>query len=77
MKETKKSESANVAAASSSKHENHTYIMVSPTDFVPLDNEDFTSLVITSGHNHEAYSVSSMTDLIVDCGASSHFFLTK
>src|SRR6266498_752482 len=42
-------------------------------DFVPLDDEDFTSFVITSGHNHEAYGVSSSTDLIVDCGASSHF----
>ena len=72
-KETKKSESANNAAASSSKSENHAYITVGPTDFVPLDDEDFASLVITSGHNHEAYGVSSLTDLIVNCGASSHF----
>ena len=47
--------------------------MVGPADFVPLDDEGFDSLVITSGHNHEAYGVSSSTDLIVDCGASSHF----
>jgi len=72
-KETKKLESANAAAQSSSKCENHAYVTVGPTDFVPLDNEDFNSFVITSGHNHEAYSVSSSTDLIVDCGASSHF----
>ncbi len=71
-KEPKK-ESANAATASSSKGENHAYVTVGPTDFVPLDDEDFTSFVITSGHNHEAYGVSSSTDLIVDCGASSHF----
>jgi len=72
-KETKKTESANSAAASSSKCENHAYVTVGPSDFVHLDDEDFNSLVITSGHNHEAYGVSSSTDLIVDCGASSHF----
>jgi len=72
-KETKKSESANVSTASSSKCENHAYVTVGPADFVPLDNKGFDSLVITSGHNHEAYGVSSSTDLIVDCGASSHF----
>ncbi len=72
-KEMKKTESANMAARSSSKCENHAYLTVGLTDFVPLDNEDFDYLVITSGHNHEAYGVSSSTDLIVDCGASSHF----
>src|SRR5258708_3787718 len=34
---------------------------------------DFSSLIISSGHNHEAYGVFSSTDLIVNCGASSHF----
>ncbi len=72
-KETKKTESANAAAGTSSKCENHAYITVGPTDFIPLDDEDFASLVITSGHNHEAYGVSTSTDLIIDCGASSHF----
>ncbi len=72
-KETKKSESANAATASLSKCENHAYVMVGPADFVPLDDEGFDSLIITSGHNHEAYGVSSSTDLIVDCSASSHF----
>ena len=69
----KKLESASLAATSLSKCENHAYITVGPSDFVHLDNEDFNSLVITSGHNHEAYGVSSSTNLIVDCSASSHF----
>ncbi len=71
--EAKKTESANAAAACLSKCENHAYVTVGPMDFVPLDDEDFASLVITSGHNHEVYGVSSSTDLIVDCSASSHF----
>ena len=71
-KETKKMESANAAAESSSKPENHAYLTVGLTDSVPPNDED-TALVITSGHNHEAYGVSPSTDLIVDCGASSHF----
>jgi len=71
-KETKK-ETANTATSSSSKCENHAYVTVGPTDFVPIDDKDFASLVITSGHNHEAYGISSSTDLIVDCGTSSHF----
>ena len=29
--------------------------------------------VVTSGHNHEAFGVSQLTDLIIDCSASSHF----
>src|SRR6266545_337686 len=76
-KETKKTESANAAAACLSKCENHAYVTVGPMDFVPLDDEDFASLIITSSHNHKVYGVSSSTDLIVDCGASSHFLLTK
>jgi len=70
-----KIETANAATSSSLKcDENHAYITVSPTDLVPInDNKDFDSLVITSGHNHEAYGVSLSTDLIVNCGASSHF----
>ena len=71
-KEPKK-ETANVATASLSKRENHAYVMVGPTDFVPIDDEDFASLIITSGHNHKAYGVSSSTDLIVNCSTSSHF----
>ena len=71
-KEPKK-ETANAATASLSKRENHAYVTVGPTDFVPIDDEDFASLIITSGHNHKAYGVSSSTDLIVDCGTSSHF----
>ena len=72
-KETKKMESANAAVRISLKCKNHAYVTVGPTDFIPLDDEDFDSLIITSGHNHEAHGVSSSTDLIVDCGASSHF----
>ena len=71
-KEPKK-ETANVATASSLKRDNHAYVTVSPTDFVPIDDEDFASLIITSGHNHKAYGVSSSTDLIVNCSTSSHF----
>jgi len=73
LKETKK-ETANAATSSSSKcNKNHAYITVGPTDLVPINNDrDFDSLIITSGHNHEAYGVSLSTDLIVDCGAS-HF----
>jgi len=71
-KETKK-ESTNAAAESSSKHKNHAYIVVGPTDFVPHNEDPSAALVITSGHNHEAFGVSPSTDLIVDCGASSHF----
>jgi len=57
-KETKKMESVNAAAACLSKCKNHAYVTVGPMDFVPLDDEDFASLVITSSHNHEVYSVS-------------------
>jgi hypothetical protein len=71
-KETKK-ESANSAAETSSKRENHAYVTVGPTDLIHQDEEASTALVITSGHNHEAFGVSPSTDLIVDCGASSHF----
>ncbi len=69
----KKIENANVAARSLLKCKNHAYVTVSPTDFVPINNKDFTSLVIFSGHNHEVYGVFLSTDLIVNCGASSHF----
>jgi len=47
--------------------------MVGSADFFPLDVEVPSALVTTSGHNHEAFSVSPSTDLIIDCGASSHF----
>jgi len=68
-----KKESANAAAESSSKCENHAYVAVGPTDFVPHNEDPSAALIITSGHNHEAFSMSPSTDLIVDCGASSHF----
>jgi len=71
-KEPKK-ESANAAAGSSSKPENHAYITVGPTNFFPLDLDTPMAFIITSGTNHEAFGVSPSTDLIVDCGASSHF----
>jgi len=71
-KETKK-ESVNATAKSSFKHENHAYIMVGPTYFIPHHKDTSTALVITSGYNHEAFGVSLLTNLIVDCGASSHF----
>ena len=73
-KETKK-ESANSAAESLSKCENHAYITVSPTDFISVFQDEGASvaLIITSGHDHKAFSISPSTNLIVDCGASSHF----
>jgi len=71
-KEMKK-ESANAAAKSLSKRENHTYVAVGPTDFVPHNEDPSAALVITSGHNYEAFGVSLSTDLIVNCSASSHF----
>ena len=70
-KEPKK-ETAN-AAESSSKSENHAYIAMGPKNFDPLVEEASSALVVTSGHNHEAFGVSQLTDLIIDCGASSHF----
>ena len=73
-KETKK-ESANSAAETSSKRENHAYVAIGPSVVIPAPQVEETSvaLVITSGHDHEAFGVSPSTDLIVDCGASSHF----
>ena len=70
-KEPKK-ETAN-AAESSSKSENHAYIVLGPKNFDPSVEEATSALVVTSGHNHEAFGVSQLTDLIIDCGASSHF----
>ena len=73
-KETKK-ESVNSAAKTSSKCKNHAYVAVSPTSVisVPQTEETLIALIITSGHDHEAFSMLPSTDLIVDCGASSHF----
>ena len=71
-KEPKK-ETANAIAESSTKSENHTYIALGSKNFdSPIDKAPST-LVITSGHNHKAYSVSQLTDLIINCGASSYF----
>jgi hypothetical protein len=68
-----KKESASVAAESSSKSENHAYVAWGPKNFDPPTDEAIPALVVTSGHNHEAFGVSQLTDLIIDCGASSHF----
>ena len=77
-KEMKK-ESANSAAKSLSKCKNYAYIMVSPTDFIPVfqDEGAFVAPIITSGHDHEAFGISLLTNLIVDCGANSHFSSDK
>jgi hypothetical protein len=72
-KEAMKKESVNSAAESSSKRENHAYITISPLKTASQDDRSSTALVVTSGHNHEAFGVSASTDLIIDCGASSHF----
>jgi len=73
-KETKK-ESVNSAAEILSKRKNHAYITVSPTDFIPVFQDEGASvaLIITSGHDHKAFGISLSTDLIVNCSASSHF----
>jgi len=73
-KEMKK-ESANSAAKSLSKCENHAYVTIGSTDFIPVFQDEGASvaLINTSGHDHKAFSVSPSTNLIVDCGASSHF----
>ena len=71
-KEPKK-ESANAATESSLKSENHVYIAWGPKDFDSPCNEAFPALIVTSGHNHKAFGVSQLTNLIIDCGASSHF----
>ena len=70
-KEPKK-ETAN-AAESLSKSKNHVYIVLGPKNFDPLHDEAIPALVVTFRHNHEAFGVSQLTDLIIDCGASSHF----
>ena len=48
----------NAAAESSSKCKNHAYVMVGPTDFIPHDEDASAALIVTSGHNHEAFSMS-------------------
>jgi hypothetical protein len=70
VKEMKK-KSVNSAAESSSKCENHAYVMISP---VHQDEDASIALVIIFGYDHEAFGVSPSTDLIIDCGASSYVF---
>jgi hypothetical protein len=59
-----KKKSANTTTEGSSKAENHAYIVVGPKNFDPLDEEATSTLVITSGHNHKAFGVLQLTDLI-------------
>ena len=70
-----KKESANSAAEGSSTCKKHAYAVIGPTHLTPVPIVDMTptALVITSGHDHGAFGVSLLTDLIVDCDASSHF----
>ena len=74
VKKTKK-ESANSAAKTSFKCKNHAYIAIGPSVVIaaPQVKETSVALIITSGHDHEAFGVLPSTDLIVDCGTSSHF----
>ena len=44
-----------------------------PKNFDSPHDEAIPALVVTSGHNHKAFGISHLTNLIINCGASSHF----
>ena len=49
------------------------YIVWGPKNFNLSNDEATPALIITSGDNHKAFGVLQLTDLIIDCGVSSHF----
>jgi hypothetical protein len=74
-KEKKSSEkSANATSKDSTKEKDNNYALLTiPTAVFHVDNNKELALVVTSGHDHGAYAVSTSTGVIIDCGASSHF----
>ena len=46
---------------------------ITPSDLYFKSSNISVALVVTLGHNLEAYTISSSSGIIIDCGASSHF----
>jgi hypothetical protein len=65
-------ESANIINDNSAE-ENFAFLAIDSANSHSEDENTPAALVVTSGHNHEAYAVSPSAGVIVDCGASSHF----
>ena len=69
-----KGKSANAADKESDDKDKDNYTIMAVNN--EYENDDDTPnlvLVITSGHDHDAYTVSKSASTIVDSGASSHF----
>ncbi|KAG5721572.1 hypothetical protein E4T56_gene13059 [Termitomyces sp. T112] len=68
-----KSKSAN-AAITEEKEENYAFLTCLTINTPNYDIGDNVALAVMSRHSHEAHATSPSTSIIIDCGASSHFF---
>jgi len=63
---------ANAASKESTKDKDDNYALLTILASNTFSNKNF-ALVVTSGHDHQAHSVSPSTGIIIDCSTSSHF----
>ena len=56
------------------KDDNYAPITITAAATSHVEGDEEFAFVVTSGHNHLAYAVSTSTSIIINCGASSYFF---